>query len=335
MGIITSRSFKLVVLCVALAGVAVLALLFSAPAPAHDKTPPRSDDNVKAQWAPASVNETIQPGQTRTIPVTLTVDKNLPDTLVQVSPEIAPYVTVSPTTIGKTRKGTTVSLTLTMSVPIDAFPATTTGMIELQRAARQNPRDESKNAADDDSDSDSDRKGNEEREKKIGKPLPVSLNVVWAQTDNLLGGIVFSYPTFGRTATLTTIPTDTGSTIVDIAFAAPNNPPSSQYRLAFIGNPGHLSLIEWFRHNVDLNGTIADSGGYELQTLINGLEVLLVTGPVPEDYGPLADVYAMSPSKTTAIVLATGQTNQFDLIGIDSSARKHAYLFMLQTLNLQ
>lgn len=175
MGIVTSRPFKLAVLCVALAGAAFV-LLFSAPAPAHDKP--------KVQWTPASVNETIQPGQTKTIPVVLTPDKNLPDTFVYVSPGIASFVSVSPTSIGKTRKGTNVSLTLTVSVPIDALPATTTGIIELQKAKQQ---------ARDDEEDGQEQAGKGEQEKKIGISLPMSLNVVWPQI-SVTDSITLTYP---------------------------------------------------------------------------------------------------------------------------------------------
>lgn len=175
MGIVTSRAFKAVAMCVALIG-AVFVLLFSTPAPAHDKP--------RAQWNPASVNETIQPGQTRTIPVTLTADKNLPNTVVQISPEIASYVSVSPTTIGKTRKGTTVSLTLTVSIPIDALPTTMSGVIELQKVRQEHARDDQEDGQE--------RDGKEEQEKKIGAPLPVSLNVVWAEAS--YGHVSLTYP---------------------------------------------------------------------------------------------------------------------------------------------
>ena len=116
--------------------------------------------------------------------------------------------------------------------------------------------------------------------------------------------------------------------MVDVAFAAQGFPQTSQYRMAFSANPEQLSLVNWFRRNIDVDGTILESGGYSLQTLTNGVEVLSVTGDVPEDYGPLAGMYAMPPSHTMAISIATSQTNQLDLIGISAEVRKRSYLSM-------
>ncbi|MBI5450150.1 MAG: hypothetical protein HY940_02220 [Gammaproteobacteria bacterium] len=297
---------------------AVAALLFSTQAPARD-----IEEKPKTLWVPATVNETLKPGQTLQVPVTFTAQDDAKNVEVLVSPEIAPYVNVQPAVINRISPKQPIFLTLTFSAPADALPTTTAGSIWIQPVRHFDDKDGNTH--------ESDAEVNEKSE--IAEPLPVSVNVVWTKAESLPNGISFSYPNFGQNAVVATAPANRGSSIVDVVFGAPGNPPSSEYRMAFIDNPTQLSLVEWFRQNVDTNGDIINSGGYEIQTLSNGVEVLAITTMVPEEYGPLADLYALSPSKATAIVLATGQANQFDQIGIDQASLKNAYLFMLSTMS--
>lgn len=183
MATVTPRSISIVVLITALVG-AVSLILFSTSAPAHDAKTTPAYGKQKAQWNPESVNETLQPGQTRTIPLSLTADKNFPSAVVVISPELLSYATVTPTTIGKTRKGASISLTLTLAVPIDALPVTATGTIALQKAKQIARADDSdyRDGDSDERDSDSDSGDEEEhygseKRKTFAKPLPITLNV--------------------------------------------------------------------------------------------------------------------------------------------------------------
>lgn len=155
----TSRTINISVLVVALLG-AMLALLFSSSLFAHAKQP--------VQWIPKSINEALPLGETKVISVTLTSDKSMPRVVVRVSPEIVPYVSVTPTTIGKIRKGKSITLTLTVTIPIDALPTTASGVIELQKSKHQDARDE----RDDDDD------GTWEVARKTGNSLPVTIDIV-------------------------------------------------------------------------------------------------------------------------------------------------------------
>lgn len=154
---------------IAMALVASVSLfLYSDPVSAHDKP--------ATLWNPQSVDETLLPGQTKVIPITLTANKNLPESVVRVSPGLAPYVTVSPTTIGKTRKGEAVALTLTVNVPIDSPPAKLAGAIAFQKAKHSSDRGD-----------DYERGG-----KTLAHAIPVSVEVVWPTTS--VGTVNVSYP---------------------------------------------------------------------------------------------------------------------------------------------
>lgn len=218
------------VLVAALIG-AVLLVVYSGAAPAHNK--------AKAQWNPESVNVTIQPGQTRNIPVTLTAGKNLPDAVVRISPELLSYATITPTTIGKTRKGTSIPLTLTLAVPIDALPATTTGTIALQKARQYDEHDDDNGDSDD---SDSDRDGNG-KAKLIGKPLPVRLDVLWPK-ETLSSGIIVTYPPAlvasveADTGELSLIPQGQGIEGGGISVSVDANPNQLSMTDYYTGNPG-------------------------------------------------------------------------------------------------
>lgn len=257
-------------------------------------------------WNTSSLNETVLAGKTVTIPVSFTASRDLGNVAVDVVPQLAPYVSVSPSTISNLSAGQAGTIQVTLAPPATMAPQTLDGTIHIKNGKRS-----------------------------IAKPLSTMLVVTWETYTDTETGTSFSYPTFGRDATLTTSQETDGSRIADIAFAAPNNPPSSEYRLAFIPNVSAGSLLSWFSQEIDTNGTIIGSGNYRLRTLANGVQVLTVTGPIPENYGPLAEMYAMSPSNKTVVVLATGQANELDLLGVNSSDLDNSFIYMLKTMQFK
>jgi hypothetical protein len=95
--------------------------------------------------------------------------------MVRVVPALAPYLSVSPTTTGRLRKGQTQSFTLTFSAAIDALPTTTQGVIQLREAERDGKQGD-----------------------LVAQPLPVNVSVVWpaVKVGSPLGVIVNSPPTW-------------------------------------------------------------------------------------------------------------------------------------------
>ena len=139
-------------------------LLYSSPAPAG---PPI------VSWMPPSVVQDVVAGESVTTTASFTATRNLSGVVVRVVPEIAPYVTVSPTAFSSITKGSTYTLNVTLTTPADALPTSTDGTIQLRSGSDQN--------------------------NTYAKPLPVKLNVVWPTFDGGtdLSGVSFSYPAFG------------------------------------------------------------------------------------------------------------------------------------------
>lgn len=165
-------------------------------------------------------------------------------------------------------------------------------------------------------------------------PASIEINIMWPVADSSITGLKFSYPTFGNLAQLTTKPLSSGYEMLDVSFGAQGLPVTSQYRLVFGDNPNQLSLFEWFNADVDVDGTIVASGAYTVRTLSNGVEVLSLNGPVPENYGPIAGIYAMTPLGDKVITITASYTNQFDVLGLEYDEIGLYFIAMLETLTV-
>jgi len=203
-----------------------LAALFAAPPAAAEPA---------IRWNPNRVEETLQPGQTRTIGTSFTALADVPSAILRVSTSVTPYVSVQPSSIGPVSKGQTVTVTLTVSVPIDALPATTTGAVQLRIAEPH---------------------GKKEFGKTIARPLPVAVCVEWPKAT--LENLHVSYP-----PTLDAI-VHAEFRVVRFSVADPlHNGPRPQIAIEIEDNPNGLSLAEFFDGDpgADLSTEIA-SGAY-------------------------------------------------------------------------
>jgi hypothetical protein len=120
-------------------------------------------------WNPSSLAPTVIAGGasvTTTVSFTDTGKLPLPDAEVQLSPNLAGLVTVSPTHLGTVKQGQTVALTLTASAPASSTPAVISGSIQIQK---KNPHPE-----------------------MYGSPVQVNLSVTWPAVSNQ--GATFAYP---------------------------------------------------------------------------------------------------------------------------------------------
>jgi hypothetical protein len=127
----------------------------------------RSRDAV---WSQQSVVTEVLPGQPTTNVVTLTVRDELDSAVVWITPSLAPYVTVSPTTTGRLKRGQVQQFTITATAPIDSLPTTTQGVIQLREVEKREKR-------------------SKHDSELIAQPLPVTVNVVWSAR-SLSTGIV-------------------------------------------------------------------------------------------------------------------------------------------------
>ena len=125
-----------------------------------------------ATWSQPSVTSTFQPGQSTTTVVTLTAREGVGPGTIFITPALVPFVSVSPTTTGRLKKGQVQQFVLTFSAPTNALPTTTQGTIQL----REN-------------------ESNGRLGELIAPRLTVATSVVWPTYVNPTSGITFSYPT--------------------------------------------------------------------------------------------------------------------------------------------
>lgn len=156
---------RIAVLVATLIGAAVV-LLFSVSIYAQKS-------RTTIQWNPQTISEALTFGETKILPITFTTEKNISKVAVRVSPEIAAYVTASPAHLKQIRKGTTTTITLTLSIPQNAQPIPISGTIALEKVTQQGQENDS-DGDDKDDDSDSSKRG---KKKTVGVPLPVTIEI--------------------------------------------------------------------------------------------------------------------------------------------------------------
>lgn len=152
---------------------AVALLLFSTQSIARDKV--NKTETPAIAWTPASVHQTLKPGQTIQLPIRFFPKDGAENVSVQIAPEIAPYVSVEPTILNKVNEKQEVTLMLTFTASTSSIPVITAGSIWLERMKET---------------------GNLPSERKIGESLPVSVEVVWTQTTLEQNIVVSSPPEF-------------------------------------------------------------------------------------------------------------------------------------------
>src|SRR2546422_3421535 len=83
------------------------------------------------QWSPSGVSETVTQGGIKTAQVSFTSMQDLANVSVSIVKELAPYVSVSPSSLASIGAGTTATVTLTFSAPRDATLGTFDGTLHL------------------------------------------------------------------------------------------------------------------------------------------------------------------------------------------------------------
>src|SRR2546426_2188952 len=84
------------------------------------------------QWSPSGVSETVTQGGIKTAQVSFTSMQDLANVSVSIVKELAPYVSVSPSSLASIGAGTTATVTLTFSAPRDATLGTFDGTLHLR-----------------------------------------------------------------------------------------------------------------------------------------------------------------------------------------------------------
>jgi len=292
-----TRLTKLLIGGVALVAVsAVVSIAVISPSAAIDRsTGSAGTTTPNVVWNAPSISEIIKPGESKQAQVVLSAQSAIPAGTLRVVPELQPFLSVTPSTIPALAKGQTLAVTLNFSAKIDALPGTTTGTVQL--------RDNTSGTT-------------------IAKPLPVAFSVQWDRANDPKTGVSFSYPTLGAQGSVeVTEESDTTGpfSVFDISFAAPGtSDPEPQYSVVISPNSQSSSLSDWFRANIDPQSILLGAHVFTLSTLSNGVSVLVRTGPMPDAYtdgshDPVADIYAISPTHKTVIVVGMSNGGSLDL----------------------
>ena len=162
---------------VIVAGFLALGVILFTPAPAP------ADPAIA--WTPAVVTKTLSPGETQTISASFVPSEDVRDAVVRVVPALEPFIKVTPSAFGSIRKGQSVRLEVTISIPSNSLPGNVDGTVQLRSGLGGNA-------------------------KAFARPLPISFAVHWAEYGNSQLGYSFAYP-----PALTVAPSvDTSSTEV-------------------------------------------------------------------------------------------------------------------------
>lgn len=95
--------------------------------------PPPAEAAPMVTWTLNQVVETVGQGQEKTTTVSFTSDTNLSNVVVQIVPELQPYVvSATPSSFSFIGKGDMITLTLTLSAPPDAQLGTFDGTLYLR-----------------------------------------------------------------------------------------------------------------------------------------------------------------------------------------------------------
>ena len=221
-------------------------------------------------WIPTLVSENVSPLEEKSINVSFTSSANLSNIAVIITPKLRPYIESEPSIFPSISAGITTTLRLKVMAAANAPLGIVNGVIRLVSTVKSNAT--------------------------YAQPLHIKLQIGKKFTYE---DFSFLYPSFGVPSE-ELIRTDGGNIIIDVKLlAASGEEFVSQFGLILHENMGYLNLIDWFLQNVDLTGTLISSGSFTLQSLPNGISVLVHTGSIPAEhlaqYGPIADFYGISP----------------------------------------
>jgi hypothetical protein len=231
----------------------------------------------------------------------------LSDIEIRVVPELEPYLKTEPSIVPSLRAGIAIGVKLTIAAAANAPLRIIDGTIQLRSTKKPT--------------------------KTFARPLPITLQI---GKKFAYENFSFLYPTFGRPSE-EVVKVEAGNTKVDIRLLSTTGEDYvSQFGFILYQNQNYLSLIDWFRQNVDLTGTLMSMDSFSLQTLPNGLDVLVHSGLIPgehlDQYGPVADFYAVSPDRDVIIIMSKSQENDFDIHGYSPEAQKSLLLAILQSM---
>jgi hypothetical protein len=243
-------------------------------------------------WQPPKIASTVSAGGSKTIVANFVAMEDVTDASVRVVPALQPFVRVEPQTIDSIKKGQPVQVILTIEPPATMLPGIVEGAVQIRAG---NPAS------------------------TVSRPLPVAIMVSWARFSNTQAGVQFIYPDFGIAAKVDVTTGVAGGTMLDVKY---QSPPGTNFVSAFgillLPNTNQLTLAEWFHQTIDQNEVLISAGTFTGSNTY-GMDALVRSGPIPDveiDNGPVADIYALSASHNTIIVISSSQTSELDIMGL-------------------
>lgn len=182
--------------------------------------PPESEANPTIAWKPPSLSLMVGAGQSTAVEATFTPSANASGVTVEVVPELAPYVSVSPSSFASVEKGVNYAVTVTASATSTAPLGLHEGTLHLKQG-----------------------------KKTLAKPLPIGVEVVWPTFLSEELGFALQYPPGWYFASEDE---DT------VEATAPELPIKFQIFRHVGANPEFLPIEEWADSFFSINGIPAE-----------------------------------------------------------------------------
>jgi hypothetical protein len=197
-------------------------------------------------WNPESIEETISPGESKTITVSFTSSKDVENAEIRIVPELEPYIQTQPASFSKISKGQTVNIDITISANQEAELGSFEGCVQI--------------------------KAKYKNKKTYAKPLPMVVNIGQLFQDEEYNYQVRHNSVFEISEFQNIRP----GFIQGKLFTIPNDMPNLS--ISVYENPSLLPMESWYATMLmDREYAFSDSSSRIItQVLVNGIQSLQV-----------------------------------------------------------
>jgi len=238
-------------------------------------------------WSSPSTTATVSPGNTETLSLTFVTTEDIDGAVVALSPQLLPLVSVRPILFLNLKKGDTRTVTLEIALRKKAILGTYTGQLILIAAVP----------------------GSNHHELFIQDPTALNINV-WEQTTEPVSGVQLQIPPWGTVQAVQRSST-TNESVLDIQVKS-GSTFLTECSIGLFHNPG-MDLTQWFETVIDSNGILTANSTFAPQTLQGGIEALVFSSPVPQEYGEarglVSEAYAQLSNGDIVSITESGDNN--------------------------
>jgi hypothetical protein len=253
-------------------------------------------------WSQPFVDYLITPGQSKSLTLRITAPRGLPESTLRAVPEISPFLSISPNTIGPLGPGQSAEILLVVSAPGDALPVTTTGTIQVRPT------------------------GGTSATQPL--PLPVSIRVDLEKYVDTESGIAVPVAALGGSARVLTTSQSYSDglqrTELLTEVQLPSGDWASLYAVVVDSNySGSTDIEQWFSRFVSSGNGLLAGGAYVRRDTASGVQLLVQTGTVPDDYegGMLNPIYAISADRRFVVtILVSSERAAMDALGMEHAS---------------